>query len=56
MKKLFQNWITLRNIRFLLLGYQCKPVLESADENVDNSKKERHIGFKKKTVFKIGLP
>jgi hypothetical protein len=33
-----------------------KPVLESADENVNYSEKERHIGFKKKTVFKIGLP
>jgi hypothetical protein len=30
--------------------------LESADENVYNSEKERHMGFKKKTVFKIWLP
>jgi hypothetical protein len=45
----------LRNTRCLLLGYYCKPVLESADENVYYSEKERHIGFNKKTVFKIGL-
>jgi hypothetical protein len=29
---------------------------KSADENVYNSEKERHIGFKKRPVFKIGLP
>jgi hypothetical protein len=34
---------------------KCKPVLESADENVYYSKKECHME-KKKTVFEIGLP
>jgi hypothetical protein len=29
---------------------------ESADKNVYYSEKERHIGFKKETVFKTGLP
>jgi hypothetical protein len=28
-----QFWITLRNTYCLLLGYLCKPVVESADEN-----------------------
>jgi hypothetical protein len=55
-KNCFQNWITLRNTRCLLVGYECKPVLKSADENVYLSEKERNIGFKKKTVFKIRLP
>jgi hypothetical protein len=30
-----------------------KPVLESADENVYKIKKERHIGGKKKTIFRM---
>jgi hypothetical protein len=40
----------------LLLDYICKPVLESADENVYLSEKKRNIRFKKKTVLKMGLP
>jgi hypothetical protein len=31
----------------LLLGYKCKPVLESADGNVYKNKKERHMGLLK---------
>jgi hypothetical protein len=35
-KNCFQNWITLKNTRlyFWVIYVNCKPVLESADENV----------------------
>jgi hypothetical protein len=40
----------------LLLSYKGKPVLESADDIVYNSRKKRNMWFNKKTVFKTGLP
>jgi hypothetical protein len=46
-KNCFQNWITLRNASRLLLGYYCKLVLESADENVYLREKERNTRLKK---------
>jgi hypothetical protein len=54
-KELFSKWDYLEKytLHCLLLGYYCKPVLESADENVYFSKTKRHMGFKKKTVDRM---
>jgi hypothetical protein len=42
-------------VYFWIIIVNCKPVLESADENFYLSEKEGHIRYKQKTVFKIGL-
>jgi hypothetical protein len=43
----------VRNTYCLLLGYDCKPVLESSDENIYLIKKERRTRIQNKTVLKM---
>jgi hypothetical protein len=48
--KMFSKLDYLEKYTLFTLGYFCKPVLESADDNVYNSKKKCHMRFRKKCV------